>query len=65
MASHTGFGRVTKKTQDNKSAKRERVLSKMRPRLLLLLAVAAASKWPEPPESAVDAYVRSWAAGGI
>ena len=53
MASHTGFGRVTKK------------VSKMRPRLLLLLAAAAAaSKWPEPPDDAVDAYVRSWAAGG-
>ena len=37
----------------------------MRPRLLLLLAAAAAaSKWPEPPDDAVDAYVRSWAAGG-
>ena len=36
----------------------------MRPRLLLLLAAAAASKWPEPPDNEVDAYVRSWAAGG-
>ena len=23
-----------------------------------------ASKWPEPPDDAVDAYVRTWAAGG-
>ena len=36
----------------------------MRPRLLLLLAGAAASKWPEPPDDDVDAYVRAWAAGG-
>ena len=36
----------------------------MRPRLLSLLAAAAASKWPEPPENNVDAYVRNWAAGG-
>ena len=37
----------------------------MRPRLLWLLAAAAgASKWPDPPTDAVDAYVRSWAAGG-
>jgi hypothetical protein len=36
----------------------------MRPRLLLLLATAAGSKWPDPPTDAVDAYVRSWAAGG-
>ena len=36
----------------------------MRPGLLWLLAAAAASKWPDPPTDAVDAYVRSWAAGG-
>ena len=36
----------------------------MRPGLLWLLATAAASKWPDPPTDAVDAYVRSWAAGG-
>ena len=52
MASHTGFGGVTKK------------VSKMRPRLLWLLAAAHGSKWPAPPDDSVDAYVRSWAAGG-
>ncbi len=36
----------------------------MRPRLLWLLAAAHASKYPDPPTDAVDAYVRSWAAGG-
>jgi len=36
----------------------------MRPRLLLLFAAAHASKYPDTPTDAVDAYVRSWAAGG-
>ena len=44
---------------------------RLRPLLLACAALisrnecgAYASKWPEPPDGAVDAYVRSWAAGG-
>ena len=40
------------------------VTKKVSMRLWLLFAAAHASKWPAPPDAAVDAYVRNWAAGG-